>query len=90
MDSDLNSSFDNYINQFLNLYKKHFPINQYLLKDKHPDKPYVFQAIKNSTKQRNKLQKLPGKWPPTYGKMFKRYRNTLTTVLKDVITIIQD
>ena len=77
----LNNSFENYMNFFLKLYDKHFPQKQFTFKEKH-NKPYITQAIQQSIKHRNKLQKLYAKWPITYGKIFKDYRNTLTSTIR--------
>lgn len=52
------------------------------IKDKFLDKPYITSTIKKSIRKRNKLQKLYTKWPLTYEATFKRYRNTLTSVIR--------
>ena len=39
-------------------------------------------AIKQSIKERNRLQKLYAKWPITYGNVFKAYRNKLTSIIR--------
>lgn len=74
--------YDNYISKFSQLYMKHFPTIDIQIKDKFTTKPYITPAIRNSIKQRHKLQKLFAKWPLTYGEEFKRYRNTLTNVIR--------
>lgn len=79
---DVNASFDNYMKKFLNLYNHHYPLKQFTCKEKHINKPYITPAIKTSIKHRNKLQKLYAKWPLTYGKTFKQYRNTLTSLIR--------
>ena len=79
---DINEDFCTYIRDFLQLYNKHFPIKEYRIKEKHAIKPYITSAIKTSIKQRNRLQKLYAKWPLTYEKAFKRYRNMLTSVIR--------
>ena len=78
----VDESFDLYIKNFLCLYDKHFPVKYITIKEKHEDKPYITNAIKRSIKERNRLQKLYAKWPITYEKQFKRYRNTLTSLIR--------
>ena len=82
IENDVNISFDNYVEKFLEFYNKHFPLRKHTFKEKHKDKTYITQAIKNSIKHRNKLQKLYAKWPITYGAVFKRYRNMLTSIIR--------
>ena len=79
---DVNVDFDTYIKNFLNLYNNHFPVKQFTIKEKHIIKPYITIAIKTSIKQRNKLQKLSAKWPLTYLKLYKEYRNRLTNIIR--------
>lgn len=78
----VNDVFDAYINRFLTLYDTHFPIKYFPVKRKHIDKPYITNNLKRSIKERNRLQKLYAKWPITYGPTFKKYRNTLTSLLR--------
>lgn len=44
------------LEKILEFYNKHFPLRKYRFKEKHKDKTYITQAIKNSIKHRNKLQ----------------------------------
>ena len=80
---DVDKSFDTYMRHFLQIYNKHFPVKTSAIKEKHYGKPYITSAIKNSIKHRNRLQRLYAKWPLTYGKIFKQYRNTLTSVIRE-------
>ena len=43
---------------------------------------YITTANRNSIKYRNKLQRLYAKWPLTYEKEFKQYRNILTKIIR--------
>lgn len=79
---NVNSSFDMYINKFKALYNKKIPVKEYRIKKEHGNKPYITAGIKKSIKHRNKLQKLSAKWPLTYEKSFKQFRNTLTAVIR--------
>lgn len=78
----VNYIFENYIENFRTLYDKHFPVKTVKIKGSHLNKPYITTAIKQSIKQRNKLQKLYAKWPLTYEASFKQYRNQLTSVIR--------
>lgn len=79
---NVDEDYDIYVNKLLNIYHKNFPTKTILIKEKFSDKPYITPAIKTSIKHRHKLQKLFAKWPLTYGEQFKRYRNTLTTIIR--------
>lgn len=70
------------ITKFKNLYDTHFPVKSFPIKKKHFGKPYITPGIMKSIKYRNKLQKLFARWPLTYGTIFRKYRNTLTTVIR--------
>lgn len=75
--------FNSYLDKFKCLYDKYFPIKSFVIKEKHLGKPYITPGIIKSLKHRNKLQKLYAKWPLTYEKIFKNYRNTLTAVIRE-------
>lgn len=77
-----NALFDKYINKFIDLYNKHFPLYSVCVNEKHLNKPYLTPAIKQSIKQRHKLQKLSAKWPLTYETTFKTYRNKLNSIIR--------
>lgn len=79
---NVNTDMNTYVEKFQNFYNQCFPIKDYTVKKKHANKPYITQGIKNSIKHRNKLQKLSAKWPLTYEREFKRYRNLLTALIK--------
>ena len=64
------------------MYNITFPIIEHKIKNKYLNKPYITSSIRNSIKERNRLQKLYAKWPLTYEKQFKKYRNMLTNIIK--------
>ena len=74
--------YDKFISQFSELYNKYFPLSVVKIKEKHIGKPYITAEIKELIKQRNKLQKLYARWPLTYEKTFKSFRNHVTSVIK--------
>lgn len=80
--SGVDEHFSTYMDQFLQLYNKHFPIKEVIIKDKHNNKPYITQGIRKSIKERNRLQKLYAKWPISYSNAFKNYRNSLTLIIR--------
>lgn len=43
---------------------------------------FITSALKKSIKEKDRLERLAKKWPLTYGKMYKQYRNNLTTLLR--------
>ena len=73
------------MNTFTQLYNRYFYVREYKVKKEHTSKPYITEGIRKSIKHRNKLQKLSAKWPLTYEKEFKRYRNMLTSIIKIAI-----
>ena len=80
--TDINAIFATCMITFSNLYNKHFPIIEHTIKEKHMNKPYITQGIKNAIKTRKRLQKFYAKWPITYERTFKNYRNTLTALIR--------
>ena len=82
LNNDTNGTFDSYISKFLELYNKNFPKTIIKIKEKHMNKPYITHEIKNYIKHRNKLQKLYAKWPLTYDRIFKSYRNKVNSIIK--------
>ena len=79
---DVNIDFNEYMGTFLELYNTYFPVKEYKIKEKHIGKPNITTVIRNSIKERNRLQKLYAKWPLTYERQFKKYRNMLTSLIR--------
>ena len=71
-----NSSYENFLLIFKNLYNKHFPI--LTRKVKLNNKPYITNEIKRLIREKNKLQKLSAKWPLSYGQSYRSIRNKVT------------
>lgn len=67
----------------LSMFHKHFPIKQFKSNKRHELSPYVTSALRNSIKERNRLERLAKKWPLTYREYYRKYRNTLTSTLRD-------
>ena len=44
--------------------------------------PYITQGLKNSIREKNRLERLSHKWPLTYKERYRVYRNKLTSLLK--------
>lgn len=68
--------------KFDKLFQVHFPIKNIRHNKKNEISPYITPALKNSIKEKNRLERLAKKWPLTYGELYKRYRNKLTTTLR--------
>ena len=68
--------------KFLSLYNSHFLVKLITVKERHIVKTYITTAIRNFIKHANKLQRLCARWPITYEKEFKQYRNMLTKIIR--------
>ena len=44
--------------------------------------PHVTPALKNSIREKHRLERLAKKWPLTYREVYRKYRNRLTSVLR--------
>lgn len=64
------------------LFQKHFPLKSVCINNKHEHRPYITLALKNSIKEKHRLERLANKWPLTYGNTYKTYRNKLTSILR--------
>lgn len=80
--NNVDEDFNIYMDAFQGLYNHNFPVKIYEIKGKHVGKPYITPAIVKSIRQKDKLQRLYAKWPITYEQQFKKYRNSLTSVIK--------
>lgn len=78
-----NDAFDKFFNLFNELYRVHFPVKKCVINKKCEISPYITPALKNSIKERNRLERLAKKWPITYGETYKKYRNQLTSTLRN-------
>ena len=77
-----NESCNIFYNMFENLYQKHFPPKQIRISTKDDISPYITPALKNSIRERNRLERLAKKWPLTFGTTYRKYRNKLTALLR--------
>ena len=83
-----NESYNIFQQKFKELYHKHFPIKQVRINSKNEISPHVTPALKNSIRERNRLERLAAKWPLTYKETYRIYRNKLNTLLKRAKMII--
>lgn len=75
-------SYNLFFNKFNHLFQKNFPERKIRVNPKHDYSPYVTPALRNSIKERNRLERLARKWPLTYGEMYRKFRNKLTSTLR--------
>ena len=73
---DPNSSYDNFIKQFLNLYEKCFPLKKIVIKRKNLLSPWITGGLMKSSKQKQKLYtKFLKHRTFTNEKNYKNYKN---------------
>ena len=77
-----NESYNLFQQMFKENYEKHFPVKQIRINSKNERSPHVTPALKNSIRERNRLQRLATKWPLTYREIYRKYRNKLNSLLK--------
>ena len=77
-----NASYNTFFNYFNFLYQKHFLVKQVPINRKYELKPYITTALKNSIREKHRLERLSKKWPITVRDTYKIYRNKLTTLLR--------
>ena len=85
--TDLNKSYTLFLNQFLKMYNKRFPIR--IIKDnkKKKGKPWITKGIIKSTIHKNKLYKRFLKKPSIKNEeIYKKYKNKLNHILTGHLT----
>ena len=68
---------------FCKLFGKKIPVKTLKQDLKKEISPHITPALKVSIKEKNRLERLARKWPLTYHETYKRYRNNLTTLLRE-------
>ena len=74
LSSDANESYNTFYKKFKDLYDKYFPIKRIRFNTKNDISPHVTPALRNSIKERNRLERLARKWPLTYREMYRKYK----------------
>lgn len=77
-----NRAFDAFYEKFYELFQNHFPITKCRLNKKVEISPYITFGLKKSIKEKNRLERLAKKWPITFGNIYRKYRNKLTSTLR--------
>ena len=79
---DANVAFENFISIFRALYDKYIPLVKKSVKLHTDRKPFINDDIKSKIRQKNKLAKLYARYPITYEREFKLFRNALNNEIK--------
>ena len=68
-------AYDIFYDKFYYLFQQHFPKKQINLRRKSEVSPHVTPALKNSIREKHRLERLAKKWPLTYSEVYRKYRN---------------
>lgn len=80
--SDANDAFEEFYALYKDKFHSSFPVKNTKVVDKYNRSPYISTALKNSIKEKHRLERLASKWPLSYGLRYKTYRNQLVTLLR--------
>ena len=84
---DVNRAYVNFYDKFVEVCNKHAPNIEYNVSPKknNPKNPWISSAIIKSIRKKHSLYKKykSSNFNEEYGKRYKRYRNTLVTVIKN-------
>lgn len=75
-------AFNKFYYTFLDLFEKHFPYKTTKQRIKSELSPHITPELKSKIREKNRLLRLAKKWPNIYGNEYKRYRNSLTSLLR--------
>ena len=71
-----------FFHKFNNLFQKNFPERRICINIKKERSPHITLALRNSIKEKNRLERLANKWPLTYREKYRQHRNKLTAILR--------
>lgn len=77
------NAFEIFLKLFNDVFQLCFPVQEIKVTNKYCKSPYVTNGIKNSIKEKHRLEKLAAKWPLTYKSRYKNFRNKLVTILRN-------
>ena len=80
--NNVDEAFLKFNNIVYSLYDDCYPLVSKTIVNKRNDTPWMTAAIKQSIKTKNKLYKKFVKKPITYGAIYRKYRNSLTKIIK--------
>lgn len=75
-------AFSKFYSTFYSLFETYFPVKTVHENRNTDNTPYLTQGLKKSIKEKHRLARLANKWPLTYKKYYKNYRNQLTSLLR--------
>ena len=76
------SAYNVFFDKFNNMFQNNFPVRRVVMNNKQERSPYITSALRNSIKEKHRLERLAHKWPLTFKEIYKRYRNKLTSILR--------
>ena len=76
-----NKAYNSFHNTFKEYFDKCFPVKNIKLNSKKERSPHITQGLKNSIREKNRLERLAHKWPLSYKERYRIYRNKLTSLL---------
>lgn len=79
---DANESFEIFSKKIIDNFQQCFPLTKIKVNNKHNRSPHITSGLKNSIKEKHRLEKLAAKWPLTYKTRYKIYRNKLVSLLR--------
>ena len=79
---NVDEAFLKFNNIVYSLYDDCYPLVSKTIVNKRNDTPWMTAAIKQSIKTKNKLYKKFVKKPISYGAIYRKYRNSLTKIIK--------
>ena len=77
-----NTAYNSFYSKFKTHFELCFPEKVIKVNSKKKRSPHITEALRNSIKEKNRLEKLAFKWPLTYKEHYKKYRNKLNSLLK--------
>ena len=79
---DSNKSFNLFYDNFCNLFHEYFPLKHIKISTKTLNNHYITSGLRNSIKEKHRIERLAKKYPLTYREYYRKYRNNLTSLLK--------
>ena len=77
-----NTAYNSFESMFLKSFESSFPLRNIRTNKKDELCPYITTGLKNSIKERKRLERLSIKWPLSFKEKYKTFRNKLTNLLR--------
>ena len=78
-----NAAFDIFSNKFNQIFHINFPFKCIKQRTSSNAASFLTPGLIRSIKEKHRLARLASKWPITYKERYKKYRNLLTTILRN-------